>query len=71
MTKILKIKGMSCNHCVNHVKAALEDLAEVTSANVNLEQETATVEFTKEVEDKKLIELIDEEGYELTEIKNS
>jgi Cu+-exporting ATPase len=69
MKKVLSIKGMSCNHCVNHVKSALEELDEVISADVNLADEKAVVEFKSEVEDKKLIDLIDEEGYELTNIK--
>jgi copper ion binding protein len=69
MKKVLSIKGMSCNHCVNHVKSALEELDEVILADVNLADEKAVVEFKSEIEDKKLIELIDEEGYELVGIE--
>jgi len=32
MTKTLAITGMSCGHCVSHVKSALEDLEGVTLA---------------------------------------
>jgi Cu+-exporting ATPase len=70
MKKTLTIKGMSCNHCVNHVKSALEELSEVNSADVILAEEKAVVEFNKEMEDKVLIDLIEEEGYELTNIEN-
>lgn len=70
MKKLLKIEGMSCNHCVNHVKSSLEDLNEVISADVNLTDKSAVIELEKDIEDKKLSDLMDEEGYELVEVKN-
>ncbi len=43
METTLKIKGMMCNHCVKHVKDALEKVDGVTSAEVSLEKGEATV----------------------------
>ncbi len=40
-----KVKGMSCGHCVMHVKNAVEELVGVENCDVNLEKETMTVRF--------------------------
>lgn len=40
----LKIKGMSCQHCVGSVKKALEDIAGLSQVTVNLEAGEATFE---------------------------
>lgn len=44
-TKILKIEGMSCDHCVKAIKNAVLALAGVTEANVSLKDKTAEVKF--------------------------
>ena len=44
MKTVLQIQGMSCAHCVQHVKEALEAVAGVNSANVSLEGKSAEVE---------------------------
>ncbi|MDR2186069.1 MAG: cation transporter [Treponema sp.] len=44
MKTTLKIKGMSCSHCVKHVKEALEAVDGVTSARVSLEDNAAEVD---------------------------
>ncbi|MDR5586086.1 MULTISPECIES: cation transporter [Clostridium] len=67
MKKTIIIEGMSCNHCVGHVKEALENLANVTSVEVNLQEKCATVETTES--DSVLKEAIEEEGYDVVEIK--
>lgn len=38
----LKIKGMSCQHCVGSVKKALEDIAGLSQVTVNLHAGEAT-----------------------------
>ena len=47
MEKLLKIEGMSCNHCVNHVKEALEGLDGVKEASVSLEKNQERVILDK------------------------
>ena len=44
-TKILKIGGMSCEHCVRAVTEAVVSIAGVKSVNVSLEAGTAEVLF--------------------------
>ncbi len=44
MRKLLEIEGMSCGHCVMHVKSALEGVAGVTKAEVDLVKKSAMVE---------------------------
>ncbi len=39
----LKIEGMQCGHCSSRVKAALEKVAGVTSAEVSHETGTAVI----------------------------
>lgn len=67
MKKILKINGMSCDHCVAHVKKALEQVDGVKSAEVSLENKQAKVYLSKEVEEKAFKKAIEDAGYELSE----
>lgn len=67
MKKKILIEGMSCNHCVGHVKDALEALEGVLSIEVSLEGNYASVET--EVEDDILKEVIEEEGYDVVGIE--
>lgn len=68
MKKIIMIEGMSCNHCVSHVKEALEGLSNVTSVDVNLDKKCAVVETSDN--DYILKEAIEDAGYDVIEIKN-
>lgn len=67
MKKVLLIEGMSCEHCVAHVKEALEGIEGVENVVVSLDENSATVET--EVSDEILKEVIEEEGYDVTEIR--
>lgn len=67
MKKKILIEGMSCEHCVGHVKDALEALDGVSSIEVSLEGNCATVETS--VEDNVLKEAIEEEGYDVIGIE--
>ena len=40
----MKIKGMSCQHCVASVKTALESIQGLSQVTVNLDTEEATFE---------------------------
>ena len=63
MERVLKIEGMSCKHCVNAVKNALNAIDGVNSAEVDLEKKTAIVEASDKVTDDMLREAVEEEGY--------
>ncbi len=59
----VKIKGMSCNHCVNSVKEALEGVDGITQADVNLEKGEAT--YGGDVEPEVVKEAISAIGFEV------
>lgn len=65
MEKRINIEGMSCNHCVNHVRESLEDI-NVTVLEVNLDEKYALVNTT--IENETIIEAIDEAGYTVISI---
>ena len=60
--KELKISGMMCEHCVAHVKDALQSIPGVASVEVSLEQGKATVEVN-EASDDQLLEAVKKAGY--------
>ena len=64
MTKTLTITGMSCGHCVSHVKTALEGVEGVTAADVSLEGSRADLTLTTEVGDAVLIAAVEGAGYQ-------
>ncbi len=43
MTETIKLKGLSCNHCVMRVKKALEEVEGVEEASISLENSEAEV----------------------------
>lgn len=67
MKKIINIEGMSCNHCLAHVKEALGGINGVSVLDVSLDNKNAIVET--EVENKILINAIEEEGYDVTSVE--
>lgn len=70
MRKKLLIDGMSCGHCVNHVKTALsEDIQGVNVIEVNLEGKYAIVEMDDSVSKDELKSVIEDTGYELVGIE--
>ncbi|MGM9934262.1 MAG: heavy-metal-associated domain-containing protein [Clostridium sp.] len=68
MEKKIIIEGMSCNHCVSHVKEALSSIEGVLSVMVNLEGKYALVNVNN-VTDEALKDAIEDEGYDVVEIK--
>lgn len=62
MEKSYKIKGMMCNHCKANVERNLAKLEGVEAVRVDLEAGVAYV--TGSVEEQKVIDLINELGYE-------
>ena len=65
MKTVLKIEGMSCAHCVQHTKKALEAVAGVKSAEVRLEDKSANVEHADEVSLASLKAAVIEAGFEV------
>lgn len=71
MKKIINIEGMSCEHCVKHVKESLENIKELDSVKVSLLRNAAKVESKEDVEDEKLKKAIEDAGYRVTSVKNA
>lgn len=72
MKKKLLIEGMSCGHCVMHVKNALMELEGVANVDVNLDvnldDKSALVELSSAVEDSALKEAVEDAGYDVVKV---
>jgi copper chaperone len=64
-TATLKVTGMTCQHCVKAVREALESVAGVRSAEVDLTAGRAVVEFDEggTTDPAQLASAVQEEGY--------
>ena len=69
MKKKILIEGMSCGHCVNHVREALSELNGVTNVDVNLEGKYAIIDTANDVKDEDIKFAIDDAGYDVVEIE--
>lgn len=69
MEKTLIIDGMMCMHCVARVKKLLESVEGVTLADVSLDDKTAKITLSKEIENDYLKNVIENDGYTVVEIK--
>ncbi|MFW5998637.1 MAG: heavy-metal-associated domain-containing protein [Bacillota bacterium] len=68
MQKTIKIEGMSCGHCEQHVKKELESLSGINSVEVSADKGTAELELETEVEMSKIKDAVEKAGYEFIEI---
>ena len=64
MKKVIKVEGMMCEHCVAHVKKALEAFPGV-AADVDLASGKATVQGSSLPDDAKLTEAVEQAGYKV------
>ena len=63
MKKIYKINGMDCPSCARSIERAVKKIEGVSDANINYASEKMFVEFKDEVDDKKIIESVENTGY--------
>lgn len=69
MIKKLLIEGMSCNHCINHLKTALtEDIEGVKVLEVNLDDKYAIVDMKDGIDLNQLKQVIESLDFELKDI---
>lgn len=69
MIKKLLIEGMSCNHCINHLKTALtEDIEGVKVLEVNLDDKYAIVDMKDGIDLNQLKQVIENLDFELKDI---
>ncbi|AGA68678.1 copper ion binding protein [Desulfitobacterium dichloroeliminans LMG P-21439] len=71
MKKKVSIEGMSCGHCVNHVREALSELNGVTQVEVSLEGKHAIVEANQDVSGDAIKAAIEEVGYEVVGVQEA
>jgi len=64
--KTISITGMSCDHCVTHVRKALEGLDGVSGADVSLDAGEAIVTTSEQVSDEAITAAVKAAGYEAT-----
>ena len=62
---IIKVKGMSCNHCVMAVDKALNQIDGIKNINVDLKKGEATFDEVKPVDLNIVRQAIKKAGYEV------
>ena len=67
--KTVRIKGMMCEHCENHVKTALEALPGVLEAVVSHKEGTAILTTAGPLNEKQVKKAVEEAGYKVLSIK--
>ncbi|MCA8175800.1 heavy metal translocating P-type ATPase [Burkholderia multivorans] len=70
-TVLIDIDGMTCASCVSRVEKALAKVPGVTRASVNLATERATVEASADVSAARLVEAVEQAGYQATPIESA
>jgi copper chaperone len=63
--RTIKVKGMSCRHCVRAVSTTLSGIEGVKNVSVDLASGEAVFEETKPVDVETLRERLKKAGYEL------
>lgn len=69
LNKTISINGMSCMHCVNRIKTALESIDEVNTVNIDLKKKKAYVTLNNNIDDDILRKTIENSGYKVIKIK--
>lgn len=63
---IIKVEGMSCDHCKNAVESALANINGVSTAEVDLDKGQVRVGYSEDkVSIKEMKEAIEEQGYDV------
>ena len=61
----IKVKGMSCQHCVQAVTKALSGIDGIENVSVDLESGTASYDEKRQVPADEVRSAIEDAGYEL------
>ncbi|MBE1554825.1 copper chaperone [Filibacter limicola] len=65
LKEILKVEGMSCNHCVNSIETNVGELTGVSTVKVDLGNNEVLVEFDNAATLAQIKETIEDQGYDL------
>lgn len=63
--KTIKVRGMSCRHCVMAVTKALSSIDGIKNVSVDLDSDSASYEETKPIDSKIIEEAVRKAGYEV------
>lgn len=66
--KKINIEGMSCMHCVMHVKNALNEVKGVSKVDVDLKGKFAAVEG-QNISEAEIRQAVEDAGYEVVSIE--
>ena len=65
INKVIKVDGMSCDHCKNTIESALAKINGVRTAEVDLDKNEVRVDYNDElVSTKDLHDAIEDQGYD-------
>ena len=65
MPTIIKVKGMSCQHCVASVTKALSEIEGITDVQVDLDKGEATFSEQSQVAEQTIKDAITKIGFEV------
>lgn len=66
VTTVLKVEGMSCQHCVNSIIKAVGELKGVDKVSVDLKAKTVSVDYNQDLVGlDRIKEVIADQGYEV------
>jgi copper chaperone len=65
MSSVLKVKGMSCQHCVMSVTKALNQLDGIKNVQIDLTKGEVRFDNTKSVASDRIQKAITDAGYEV------
>jgi copper ion binding protein len=65
ITRVHRVTGLTCEHCVRAVEQEVGDISGVTAVHVELATGDVTVSSTHPITHDELAAAIDEAGYEL------
>ena len=65
--KCILIEGMHCENCQNRVEHAINKI-EGAVCKVNLKKKTATVSYSREIQEEELLNVVTKLGYEVKAI---
>jgi copper chaperone len=65
----VKVKGMSCQHCVNSVTQALQQVEGITNVEVSLDKGEARFEEDRQVDREAVRKAVQDAGYEAGEFE--
>jgi copper chaperone len=65
MEKIIKVEGMSCDHCVMRITNVINEIRGAKCLKVSLEDKTVTVTILDDAILKQVFDAIEDVGYEV------